>query len=131
MKSYFISSKSDTSIYQQLYDQIEAQILSGELKSGTNLPSIRTMAKELRVSVITIKKTWEELEKSGYILTISGKGSYITTNSKETLKKKKFDLVKDIFRDNILQCKTLEISKKEIIDIIEDLYDVIPKKDTH
>ncbi len=114
---------SDIPIYQQLYAQIIAQILSGELKSDTTLPSIRTMAKELRVSVITIKKAWEELEKSGYIRTISGKGSYISTLSNKTLEKKKSDLIKDIFRNDILQCKTLEISKEEMIDIIEKLYD--------
>ena len=123
MKNFFISNMSDIPIYQQLYAQIIAQILSGELKSDTTLPSIRTMAKELRVSVITIKKAWEELEKSGYIRTISGKGSYISTLSNKTLEKKKSDLIKDIFRNDILQCKTLEISKEEMIDIIEKLYD--------
>lgn len=124
MKSFFVSNMSDTPIYQQLYDQIVAQILSGELKSDDSLPSIRTMARELRVSVITIKKTWEELEKSGYIRTISGKGSYISTHTSKNLEKKKGDLVREIFKKDILQCKTLEISKKEILEIIEDLYDL-------
>lgn len=113
---------SDIPIYQQLYDQIVAQILSGELKSGTNLPSIRTMAKELRVSVITIKKTWEELEKSGYLRTISGKGTYISTLTDKTLEKKKYDLVREIFSKDVLQCKSLDISKEEILEVIEDLY---------
>jgi len=114
---------SDTPIYQQLYDQIVAQILSGELKSETPLPSIRTMAKELRVSIITIKKAWEELEKSGYLRTVSGKGSYISTLSEVSIEKKRTELLKDLFRNNILQCKTLNITKEEIIKIIEELYD--------
>lgn len=125
MGNFFVSNMSDTPIYQQLYDQIVAQILGGELKSGTNLPSIRTMAKELRVSVITIKKTWEELEKGGYLRTISGKGTYISTLTDKTLEKKKYDLLKEIFRKDVLQCKTLEVSKKEIIEVIDALYDGI------
>ena len=122
MKSIFVSTISDTPIYQQLYDQIVAQILSGDLKSDTTLPSIRTMAKELRVSVITIKKAWDELEKSGYIRTISGKGSYVSTLTNKNIEKKKNDLIRDIFRKDIMQCKSLEISKEEIIEIIDELY---------
>jgi len=57
--------------------------------------------------------------------TISGKGSYISTLTNKNLEKKKFDLIKDIFRNDIIQCKTLEISKKEMIEIIEDLYDIL------
>lgn len=125
MKSFFVSSKSDIPIYQQLYDQIVSQILNKELPSDSTLPSIRMMAKELRVSVITIKKTWEELEKNGYIHTISGKGSYVSSHSTQTLEKKKSDLVKDILEDSILQCKTLELSKEEIVEIIKNLYDTL------
>ena len=123
MKNIFISQMSDTPIYQQLYDQIIAQILSGELQSETTLPSIRTMAKELRVSVITIKKAWEELEKGGYIRTIAGKGSYVSTLTDKALDKKKLNLLKDLFRQDIAHCKTLEISKEEIIQIIDELYE--------
>jgi len=122
MKSIFLSNMSDTPIYQQLYDQIVAQILNGELQSETSLPSIRTMAKELRVSVITIKKTFEELEKSGYIRTIAGKGSYISNLSNKNLEQKRIDLLRDMFKNSIEQCKTLDISKDEIFTIIEELY---------
>ena len=104
-------------------NQIIAQILSGELQSETTLPSIRTMAKELRVSVITIKKAWEELEKGGYIRTIAGKGSYVSTLTDKALDKKKLNLLKDLFRQDIAHCKTLEISKEEIIQIIDELYE--------
>ncbi len=122
MGNFFVSNMSDIPIYQQLYDQIIAQILSGELKSGTNLPSIRTMAKELRVSVITIKKTWDELEKNGYLRTVLGKGTYISALTEKTLEKKKYDLLKEIFSKNVMQCKTLDVSKEEIFEVIEDLY---------
>jgi GntR family transcriptional regulator len=116
---------SEIPIYQQLYNQIVSQILSGDLKSGTNLPSIRVMAKELRVSVITIKKTWEELEKSGYLYTISGKGTYISALTEKNLEIKKDNLLKELFSKNISQCKTLNISKEEIFVVINDLYNDI------
>ena len=62
-----ISNTSDKPIYQQIYEQISAQIIKGELESNFWLPSIRTIAKELRISVITVKKAWEELERMGFI----------------------------------------------------------------
>lgn len=125
MKNYYVSNKSNVPIYQQLNDQMIAQILSGELESNSLLPSIRTMAKELRVSVITIKKTWEELEKKGYIYTVAGKGSYVNENTVSELNKKKMNMVKDMFNNNIKQCKQLSISKSEIIKIVSEIYDNI------
>lgn len=116
---------SDTPIYQQLFDQIVAQILSGELQSETALPSIRTMAKELRVSIITIKKSWEELEKRGYIKTVSGKGSYVSSLTNSSIEEKRIELIKDMFKNQVLYCKTLDISKKEIFSVIEELYNDI------
>ena len=124
MKSLFISNKSEMPIYKQLYDQIVAQILNGELKSESTLPSIRTMAKEIRVSVITIKKTWEELEKNGYINTVPGRGSYVSSYTEESLVQTKNDLIRNIFEDDINQCKTLKISKAEIIETIKNIYDL-------
>lgn len=123
MKKITIGINSDIPMYQQIYDQIVAQILNGHLKSGTNLPSIRTMAKELRVSVITIKKTWDKLEKSGYLTTISGKGTYITELSDKKIEKKKDVLLEELFRESIEQSRTLNITKEKIIKLIDDLYD--------
>ncbi|XMB73035.1 GntR family transcriptional regulator [Mycoplasmatota bacterium WC30] len=124
MKSIFINKMSEIPIYKQIYDQVVPQILSGELKSNSTLPSIRTMAKEIRVSVITIKKTWDELEKNGYINTIPGKGSYVSAHTEKTLEEMKNDLIKSVFKDGIIQCKALNISKTDIIEIIEDLYNL-------
>ena len=94
MKNIVVRTTSQIPIYQQLYDQISSQILNGDLKSDSLLPSIRGMAKELRVSIITIKKTWELLERNEYIYTIKGKGSYVKKNTKASLDKKKFDTIK-------------------------------------
>ena len=123
MEVLSIRTTSQTPIYQQLYEQISSQILNGLLKSDTLLPSIRGMAKELRVSIITIKKTWELLERNDYIYTVAGKGSYVKKNSKNSLEKKKFNTIKDALKENITLSKQMDISKEELLAIISDLFD--------
>ena len=81
-----ISDTSDTPIYQQIFEQIRAQVLRGELPSGAPLPPIRTIAKELRISVITVKKAWEMLEGQGLIVTRVGRGSFVADMSAEQVK---------------------------------------------
>lgn len=70
-------------IYDQIVSQIKAQILSGKLKEGDALPSLRTLAKELRISVITTKRAYEELEREGFIYTVAGKGCFVAARSSE------------------------------------------------
>lgn len=76
-----ISNSCGRPIYQQIYDQIKAAILSGELRDGDMLPSIRALAKDLRISVITTKRAYEELEQGGYIYTAAGKGCFVSQKS--------------------------------------------------
>ncbi len=76
-----ISNSCGRPIYQQIYDQIKNAILSGELREGDMLPSIRALAKDLRISVITTKRAYEELEQSGYIYTAAGKGCFVSQKS--------------------------------------------------
>lgn len=76
-----ISNSCGRPIYQQIYDQIKAAILSGELREGDMLPSIRALAKDLRISVITTKRAYEELEQGGYIYTAAGKGCFVAQKS--------------------------------------------------
>lgn len=76
-----ISNSCGRPIYQQIYDQIKAAILSGELREGDMLPSIRAIAKDLRISVITTKRAYEELEQGGYIYTAAGKGCFVSQKS--------------------------------------------------
>jgi len=123
MKNITVRTTSQDPIYQQLYDQISSQILHGDLESEILLPSIRKMAKEIRVSIITIKKTWELLERNGYIYTIAGKGSYVAKNTKSTLDKKKLSTVKKAVLDNISLCKSIGISKQVLLELIDELYE--------
>ncbi len=82
----YISNTGDKPIYAQITEQIKAKILSGELCSGDALPSIRLLAKELRISVITTKRAYEDLEQAGFITTVPGKGSFVAAQDPELLR---------------------------------------------
>lgn len=122
MKNIIVRNTSQIPIYQQLFDQISSQIIQGDLQPDEPLPSIRMTAKELRVSIITVKKTWEMLEQNGFIYTMVGKGSYVKMNTAGTLNKKKIDTVKEAMKETLNLCKEYGISKDELIDIIEEYY---------
>ena len=81
-----ISNANDKPIYDQIYQQIKTAILAGELSSGQALPSIRALAKDLRISVITTKRAYDELERSGFIYTIPGKGSFVSAKNTELMR---------------------------------------------
>lgn len=82
----FISNTSSNPIYQQIYEQLRNAILSGTLAEGDLLPSIRALAKDLRISVITTKRAYDELEKAGYIHTVAGKGCYVAPKNTEQVR---------------------------------------------
>ena len=84
-----LDNRSGVPIYTQIYTQIRAQITDGTLKADEALPSIRNLAKDLRISVITTKRAYEELEKEGYIYTIAGKGSFVSPLNMSFLKEEK------------------------------------------
>lgn len=81
-----ISNSSALPIYEQIYSQVKGSILSGALQPGDLLPSIRSLAKELRISVITTKRAYDELERDGYIVTVAAKGSYVAKKNTELIK---------------------------------------------
>lgn len=122
MKHIAIRNTSQTPIYQQLFEQISAQIINGDLTGDEALPSMRTIAKELRVSIITIKKTWELLEQGGFIYTIKGKGSYVKDNPESKLKTKKKEAVQNLLKDALITCNEYDITHDELLDIVSNLY---------
>ena len=123
MRNIIVRNTSQTPIYQQLYDQISSQIIKGELKADEPLPSMRVFAKEIRVSIITIKKTWEILERNGFIYTIKGKGSYVKENTKKMLDDKRRETIKDFLKETVVLSKEYQLSQNELIDIIKELYE--------
>jgi GntR family transcriptional regulator len=114
-----ISNSSEKPIYQQLYEQISAQILSGELKGDSILPPIREAAKDLRISIITVKKTWEELERNGLIYTITGKGCYISKLSTIDQANKKESLLLEQLEKDLAFYKSYGLDLEELFELIK------------
>jgi GntR family transcriptional regulator len=117
-----ISPTADVPIYQQIYQQISAQIMQGELQNDFCLPPIRTVAKELRVSVITVKRAWEELERDGFIYTMAGKGCFVAPLSQTALVDKRSELVCEKLEKDMEYFKKLGLSKAELLDFIKKNY---------
>ena len=118
-----ISNTSGDPIYQQLFEQISAQIIKGLLPSDTCLPPIRTVAKELRISVITVKRAWEELEHAGLIYTIAGKGCFVSALQPNALDAKRSQLASEKLAKDMEYYKTLGLSLEEIIAMLKNNYD--------
>ncbi len=118
-----VSNASSEPIYEQISQQIKAQIISGDLTEGEGLPSIRKLAKELHISVITTKRTYEELEKEGYIDTVGGKGTFVAIQNKELLREKKMKTIEDMMSDTVLEAQKLGITIKELQEMLTILYD--------
>lgn len=117
-----ISNTSEKPIYQQLFEQISAQILKGELESGYCLPPIRHAATELRVSIITVKKAWEELERAGLIYTVTGKGCYVAELSwDEMLQKRNEMILKQMIIDTSYY-KSFGLTMEEVIALLKKVY---------
>ena len=118
-----ISNASDKPIYQQLFDQISAQIIKGELEEGFCLPPIRTVAKELRISVITVKKAWEELERSGFIDTMVGRGCFVSSLKPGELAGKRDELAEEKLKKDIAYYKSLGLSLPDLIEMVKKRWD--------
>jgi len=118
-----IRNTSDKPIYQQLFEQISAQIITGDLPRNFALPPIRTVAKELRISVITVKKAWEELERMGLINTMVGRGCFVADLTIRSRQQKQRDLIRTKLRKDITYYKELGLSLADIQREIASLYD--------
>lgn len=118
-----ISNSSPDPIYQQIVDQIRMNIIKEELNPGDSLPSIRKLAKDLQVSVITTKRAYEELEKEGLIVTVPGKGSFIARQNKEVLREKNLLIIEEKLSDIVKECKLLGFKYEEIRGILKILFE--------
>ncbi len=115
----FIDNKSGVPIYEQIYKQIKAQIISGALAEDDPLPSIRNLAKDLRISVITTKRAYDELEQEGFIYTIAAKGCFVAPKNVELLREENLKKIEE-YIDKILQlAASCNLQKKEIIEMID------------
>lgn len=117
-----ISNSSQQPIYEQILSQIKNLILRGELAEGEVLPSIRSLAKDLQVSVITTKRAYEELEAEGLIVTVGGKGSFVAAQNNELLREKKLRLIEEQLTEIVNESKLLGIKEEELIEILKLLF---------
>ena len=117
-----ITNSSTDPIYQQIIDQIKIQIISDFLKAEDLLPSIRGLAKELRISVITVKRAYEELEREGFVETVGGKGTYVAFQNKEFIKEKKMKSIEDKLSEAIDDAKMIGLGMDDVKEMIELLY---------
>ncbi|NLM52114.1 MAG: GntR family transcriptional regulator [Firmicutes bacterium] len=123
MLSIIIANSAEKPIYQQIVDQITEQIIQGELTAGEMLPSIRALAKELKVSVITTKRAYEELERAGYIETVVGKGTFVSGMNKELIRERQMGLIENELTKIIKDLKRLGLSKKDLQYLVDLLWD--------
>jgi GntR family transcriptional regulator len=109
-----ITNSSPHPIYEQIKNEIKRQIVTGELSDGEALPSIRKLAMDLQISVITTKRAYDDLEKEGLISSVAGKGTFISAKNKELLKEKKLQLIESKLAEAVEAGKTLGIKPKEL-----------------
>lgn len=114
----FIDNKSGAPIYDQIYTQIKSQIINGELKQDEMLPSIRGLAKDLRISFITTKRAYEELEKEGFIYTLPAKGCYVAPKNTELLKEESLKKIEGHIDEVIRLAALCNLSRDDIIEMI-------------
>lgn len=122
-----ITNNSDYPIYAQIKDQIKAIILNGELKEGDALPSMRLLSKELRISIITTKRAYEELEREGYIESHTGKGSFVKGINREMVKETAIYEIESLFDEILDKAELAGISMEELEQIMHTLQE--EKKD--
>ncbi len=118
-----ISNSGEIPIYEQIASQIKNAVIAGEVKPGEPLPSLRFLAKELRVSVISTKRAYEELEREGYITSVPGKGSFAAEINRELLREEQYKRLEEHLNEAVDAARTAGISLGEMKELLETLYE--------
>ena len=118
-----IKQHGTLAIYEQIVNQLKNAILTGELSAGEALPSIRSLAAELEVSVITTKRAYEELEKEKLVRSMPGKGFYVCEYNRDFLKEKQYIGLEQRMQEVINDCKKAGMTKQDILSMTETLFD--------
>ncbi len=113
-----LDNKGGTPIYDQIYSQIKSQIIGGALREDEALPSIRNLAKDLRVSVITTKRAYDELEREGFIYTVAGKGCFIAPKNTELLREENLKRIEGHLEEAARLAASCNLSEKELTDML-------------
>ena len=115
----FIDNRGGAPIYDQIYSQVKALILSGELGQDELLPSIRGLAKDLRISVITTKRAYDELEREGFIYTVAGKGSFVAPRNVELLREEHLRRIESLLEQAAALAAECGLGRRELAEMLE------------
>lgn len=118
-----ISNSTSKPIYEQITSQIKQMIMSGELKSGESIPSMRSLAKSLHISVITVQKAYEDLQRDGFIETTVGRGSFVRADNKEYIQEEKQREIESCLQKAIELSKENGISLSKLIELLNIFYE--------
>lgn len=119
----FINNKDGVPIYDQIYSQIKEQIINGTLEEDAPLPSIRSLAKELQISVITTKRAYDELEKSELIYTAPGRGSFVSAKNTELMREENLKKIEEHLEEIMKLSVSCNLRKEDIISMLNILYE--------
>ena len=113
-----LNNNSMVPIYEQLMDQVKTEILSGGLAEGEALPSVRSLARELRISALTVKKAYDKLEEDGFVVTVHGKGTYVAETDRQLAQEARRKAVEDDFAAAAQKAAAVGFTKDEILEIV-------------
>ena len=119
MMNIQINNSSDAPIYLQIKNQIKTQIISGDLKVGEQLPSIRFLAKELRVSMLTAKRAYDELELDGFINSVQGKGNFVAAQNKELIREEYLKKIEEKLQEIVEFSEIARITNDELVQMLK------------
>ena len=118
-----LNHSSMVPIYEQLMEQIKSDIIQSELKEGEALPSVRTLAGELRISALTVKKAYDKLEEEGFVTTVHGKGTYVSASDKQLALEARQKAIEDDFDKVIDRALSIGMKKEEISEVVKLILD--------
>ncbi|NHN30619.1 GntR family transcriptional regulator [Paenibacillus agricola] len=119
---FFVSHTSGEPIYVQIKEQIKNRILSGQLQQETLLPSIRNLAKQLQISVITTKRAYDELEQEGLVASVLGKGTFVSGANKEAIREIKYRQLEEQIKGIVAESRTLGLKQQEVWQLFQIFY---------
>lgn len=119
MMNIQINNSSDDPIYLQIKNQIKVQIISGDLKIGEQLPSIRFLAKELRISMLTAKRAYDELELDGFINSVQGKGNFVAAQNKELIREEYLKKIEEKLQEIVELSEIARITNDELVQMLK------------
>lgn len=117
-----ITKSSKKPIYEQIKDEIKRLIINKDLNPGDSLPGMRSLAKDLRISVITTKRAYNDLEEEGFIKSVAGRGTFVTGASEEFLREEKLKEIEEHLEKAVKIAKVLDIPQSEITEILDIIY---------